>query len=80
MLPRHKNSFVGKAKKLFHNEHDKVNNIPLELDLKNLVTTHEIWAKGIHIYTPNHTVQGVHIVQYDDGEDDSCPLHSLTSE
>ena len=80
MPTRYKNFFIGKENDLFKIEHGKINNIPFELDLQNLGTTFEIWAKYLHLEISKHTVQGVHSVQYDDSEDDSFPVHSITSE
>ena len=80
MTTCYKNSFIGKAKYCFKIEHDKINNIPFELYLQNLGTTCEIWENDLHIDTPKHTSKGVHSVQYDDSEDDSFPVHSITSE
>ena len=71
MLPYYKNSFIGKANYLFKIEHDKVNNIPFELELQNLGTTCKIWANDIHLDIPKHTVQVFHGVQYGDVGDDS---------
>ena len=79
-MPCYKNSFIGKANNWFKIEHDKVNDIPFELELQNLGTTCERWEIYIHIDNPNNIVQGVYRYQYDDAEDDYWPLHSITSD
>ena len=50
------------------------------MDSQNLGITCQIWAMDLHLETPKHTVQGVHIFKYDDTEDDSFPAHILKSE
>ena len=71
MLHNYESSFIFKAKNCFKIEHDKVNNIPFELELQDLGTTSEIWANDIHLDTPKHTLQGVYSVKYYDAKDES---------
>ena len=66
MLHNYESSFIFKAKNCFKIEHDKVNNIPFELDPHYLGTTCEMYANDLHPDTPNHTFQGVHSIQYND--------------
>ena len=54
------------GKNCFKIEHDKVNNIPFELDPHYLGKTCEMYANDLHTDTPNHTFQGVHSIQYND--------------
>ena len=71
ILPCYNNYFIGKENYCFKIEHDKVNNIPFELELQDLGTTSEIWANDIHLDTPKHTLQGVYSVKYYDAKDES---------
>ena len=80
MLPLYNNYFIGKVNNCLKIEHDKVNNIPFELDLQSLGTTGEIWENDMHLDTPKHKVQVVHSIQYYTVDYGSFPLHSLKSE
>ena len=80
MIYRYKNYFIDKAKYCLKIEQDNVNSIPFELEIQNLDTTSKIYANDINLYTPNHAVQGVHSVQYDDAEDESLPVNMIKSD
>ena len=71
MISRYKKYFIEKANYCLKIEQDNVNSIPFELEIQNPGTTCKRWENVINIDRPNHTVQGIHSVQYDDAEYDS---------
>lgn len=51
MLPRYKNTFVGKENDCFKRQHGKVNNTPVILYLQTFEATGDIWDRYLRLGT-----------------------------